>query len=461
MCVMMALVMVIEPVDAKRRRKRKKTKWKTITYRIKKGDTLQGIAKKHKVKSSRLKRWNRGLNPRTLRIGRKLRIVVPRSFRTRSASVARQAVIRKRGFVPGRLVTQKEAQVVNESPFALAKSVQSGEETPRAPKSERVDRREVETQSKDGKKIKVITHKVRKGENVGLVALKYAADYRDIMKINKLRELTVDEGTVLKVRVNVPPPKPKGPMPVSYRVRKGDSFARIAKKKGISIKQLKRWNRRVNPRRLRAGQTLRLYVAHRGSGHSQSVGSPNRGRLYNGVPMTTTPGIRVRSMGNAYGTIRVVNMLTAAGADLKARWPDAPHLVVGDISYQRGGRIKKHKSHQSGRDADVSFYHKGDVQLPDFRPMHEDNFDAAKNWHVFKTLIDTGEVKYIFIDYPLQKVLYDYAISIGYTKDDLQPLIQYPRGIQSSAGIIRHVRGHDDHWHIRFKCGPKSGRCRD
>ena len=107
----------------------------------------------------------------------------------------------------------------------------------------------------------------------------------------------------------------------------------------------------------------------------------------------------MRSVSHAYGTQRVVWMLKAAVADVQARWPTAPDLVVGDISYRRGGRIKRHKSHQSGRDADISFYYRGNVQLPNFEEMDEETFDAAKNWHLFKTLIDTGEVEYIFINY--------------------------------------------------------------
>ena len=453
MLLMLALTLIATPADAKRRKK--KRKWKTITYRIKKGDTLGKVAKRHKVKVSQLRRWNKGT--KTLRIGRKLKIVVPRSYRTHSASVARQSVIRRKGFVPGRLTTHKEATVVDEQPFAHLNASKPSKASG-APSAERSAR---PAELSASGKVKVVEHTVRKGENVGSIALKYNANYERIMEVNKLKTLTPVPGSKLQVVTDAPPPKPKGPMPVVYRVRKGDSFNRIAKKHRVSVKQLRKWNRKVNPRRLRPGKTLRLYVAHSGSGHPQSVGSPNRGRLYNGVGMDTTDGIRVRKTTHSYGTPLTVNLLGAAGADVKARWPETPHLVMGDISYRQGGRIKRHKSHQSGRDADVSFYHKGDVQLPDFRPMHEGNFDAAKNWHIFKTLIDTGYVQYIFIDYPLQKVLYDYARSIGYSEDDLAPLIQYPRPRKGSQGIIRHVRGHDDHFHIRFKCGPRAVRCRD
>jgi murein endopeptidase len=168
----------------------------------------------------------------------------------------------------------------------------------------------------------------------------------------------------------------------------------------------------------------------------------------------------VRHVSRAYGTERTIKMLEAAVADVAARWPDSSTLVVGDISYKRGGRMRPHKSHQSGRDADLSYYHKGNVPTADFLEMTEETFDAVKNWHLFKTLIDTEQVEYIFVDYKLQRSLYHYAKSIGYSDGELEPIIQYPRGRGARTGIIRHARGHDDHWHIRFTCGPKDKRCR-
>lgn len=523
--VVLGLVVGLEPAAAKRKKK-SSGGLKTITYTVKKGDTLDGIAKRHKTSVAKLKSWNKSADPKSLRIGQKLRIAVPRSFAVRgggSDSEKRMKVISRRGFVPGPTVTQRESDVVDEQPFkalevmtkpnklqqdpeGIAEQLEPGfepdpgfgPEPERAARHEDAESGEAEGDLHEGddheegditdgvaadaastdesdlgeepedhepvgsnkSKVKIVEHTVLKDENVGTIALRYEADYEDVLSFNELKTLTPEPGTKLKIRVNVPPPKPKTSLPVTHRVARGESLTEIANKYRVTLDQIKVWNKKVNPRKLRVGQLLNLHVAAK-SGRSQSVGTPNRGRLYNGVPMESTPGIRVRSVSNAYGTQRVVNLLKAAGADVKARWPETPHLVVGDISYRHGGRIKKHKSHQSGRDIDVSFYHRGDVQLPDFRPMHEDNFDAAKNWHIFKTLIDTGSVQYIFIDYTLQKPLYEYARAIGYTEAELANILQYPRGLQASHGIIRHVRGHDDHWHIRFKCDDTATRCRD
>ena len=91
--------------------------------------------------------------------------------------------------------------------------------------------------------------------------------------------------------------------------------------------------------------------------------------------------------------------------------------------------------------------------------MTAETFDARKNWHLFKTLIDSGKVQFIFVSHYLQKELYEYARSIGYTKKQLEPILQYPRSKHTPVGTIRHATGHDDHWHIRFTCGPHDKYC--
>ena len=46
---------------------------------------------------------------------------------------------------------------------------------------------------------------------------------------------------------------------ITYRVKKGDSLARIARKFQVSIKNLKEWNH-ISSNTLKQGKTLRVYV---------------------------------------------------------------------------------------------------------------------------------------------------------------------------------------------------------
>ncbi len=309
----------------------------------------------------------------------------------------------------------------------------------------------------------IVQHTVNEGETIGSIALRYKVGVTQLMGWNKLESIELEPQTTLIVKsAEVIKPKPvAATMTVSHTVRAGETFEAIAKKHRVTVKQIQNWNRRINPRRLQIGQRVSLHVPNvRTDGKSVSWGAANGGRLYNGVAMSSGPGVRVRSTARAFGTQRTVNLLEAAGADVKARWPDAPDLFIGSLSAQHGGRLRPHKSHQSGRDVDIAFYHRGNVAMDQFRNMTAETFDAVKNWHVYKTLIDADEIEYIFIDYRLQQVLHEYALSIGYTAEELEPILQYPHGANARSGLIRHARGHLNHAHIRFKCGPDDRNCR-
>ncbi len=310
---------------------------------------------------------------------------------------------------------------------------------------------------------KIVQHTVADGETLGSIALRYKVGITQLMGWNKLESIEIEPDMTLVVHsAEIVRPKPvSATMQVSHTVRAGETFEAIAKKYRVTVKQIQSWNRRVNPRRLQIGQRVNLHVpnVHR-DGKSVSWGAANGGRLYNGVAIESGPGVRVRTPSRSYGTQRTVNLLEAAGADVKARWPDSPDMFVGNLSAKHGGRIKPHKSHQSGRDVDIAFYHRGNVEMTEFRNMTAETFDAVKNWHVYKTLIDSGEIEYIFVDYKLQQPLYEYAISLGYTAEELEPILQYPHGPNVRTGLIRHARGHLNHAHIRFKCGPDDRNCR-
>lgn len=306
----------------------------------------------------------------------------------------------------------------------------------------------------------VVFHRLGANETLGTVAMEYEVNLLDLKSWNGLESVDqVGPDDELEVRLEDSTNGSTEPLPVVHIVRRGDTFEGIANQYGVTVSQVRRWNRGVDPRRLQIGQQISLHIPG-ANGQSVSWGRANRGRLYNGIAMEDSPGLRVRNVARSYGTQRVINLLQAAGADVQARWPDAPELVVGSLSLRRGGPMRPHRSHQSGRDADLTYYHRGNVELPDFEDMSPETLDAVKNWHFFKTLIDTGEVEYIFVDYSLQGVLYDYAKSIGYTEEELTELIQYPRGRRAREGIIRHARGHKNHFHIRFTCGEADQNCR-
>ena len=65
--------------------------------------------------------------------------------------------------------------------------------------------------------------------------------------------------------------------------------------------------------------------------------------------------------------------------------------------------------------------------------------------------LKTGQCRYIFLDYEVQKQLYEHAKKRGVPESRLDEYLQYPRGKRRNYGIIRHWRSHKGHIHVRFK----------
>jgi LysM repeat protein len=74
----------------------------------------------------------------------------------------------------------------------------------------------------------------------------------------KVDPSTIQPGQRLKLRAKVPPPKPKPLGPKSVVVRTGDSFGSIAAKTGKSITRLQRLNPKLKPTQLQPGDRVRL-----------------------------------------------------------------------------------------------------------------------------------------------------------------------------------------------------------
>ena len=93
---------------------------------------------------------------------------------------------------------------------------------------------------------KVIYHKIRRGESIGLIADKYNTSISNIRKWNKLRGNTIQAGKSLKIysNANVTVSKSNNTSNNAYyTVKSGDSLFSIARKfPGVSADDLKKWN---------------------------------------------------------------------------------------------------------------------------------------------------------------------------------------------------------------------------
>lgn len=77
------------------------------------------------------------------------------------------------------------------------------------------------------------THRVSRGENLSLIAKKYAIRVSDIKKANKMRGSRIFPGQKLEI---------PGSSIVTYRVRSGDNLSTIARRFGVSVDDIRRRN---------------------------------------------------------------------------------------------------------------------------------------------------------------------------------------------------------------------------
>lgn len=182
-----------------------------------------------------------------------------------------------------------------------------------------------------------------------------------------------------------------------------------------------------------------------------SVGAANNGWLIGGVPLDADARLQTRE-GRNFGTVETIEGIREAVERVHKRFPRHTHrLVVGDISRRSGGRLRPHRSHQSGRDADIGYFHKDKPAPRWFRKARASTIDLPRTWTFIEGLLADGKVEYLFIDYALQGLLYNYALKKRkMSKGKLSRLFAYPRGRRARVGIIRHSSGHRDHMHVRF-----------
>ncbi|MFT6397634.1 MAG: LysM repeat protein [Bradymonadia bacterium] len=287
-----------------------------------------------------------------------------------------------------------------------------------------------------------VRYTVAPGDTLLGIALDYDVSVSDIRRWNELSSDSIFVGQSLTIRT----PSGSGERArEDYTVRSGDTGLGIARRLNVSWTDLQRWNSRTNFDRLSVGQSLYYYVD--GGGDSRSSGAPNRGRLRSGRQLDSGNGFRVRSGERAWGNELTVVAIQNAISRVQARYIDVPDVVVHDLSYERGGSMTPHRSHQNGRDVDISYYRNDCDDECAWQELEPGEMNVELQWYLFRGWIDQGLVEYIFVERDLQPELYDYAQSRGATEEQLEEWFEMHDG---GGGYIRHEPGHDDHFHARF-----------
>jgi penicillin-insensitive murein endopeptidase len=180
---------------------------------------------------------------------------------------------------------------------------------------------------------------------------------------------------------------------------------------------------------------------------SLSIGSPGGAILLNPVAMPPGPHWVIAPTAESWGTAETITAIETAVDKVFEVFPDSPRIAIGDISASDGGRLKRHASHQGGRDVDLGFYARGGAS-PCFFAGTAANMDLPRNWTLIRALVTETDVEAIFLDTRVQRILYKYALSISEDKDWLDRVFRFSRGYKDA--IISHERGHRNHYHVRF-----------
>lgn len=175
----------------------------------------------------------------------------------------------------------------------------------------------------------------------------------------------------------------------------------------------------------------------------RSVGKPFGGRLLRGTRIPKegfdfftwdpvkrrTPNRWWRRYGCDFAIRKVVRVFAA----LRAEFPDAPRIGIGDVSRPRGGRFGRrygglgHASHQSGVDFDIYY-------------PRWDGLERAP-----KTVDD--------IDSELAQAMVDLFVAAGAKYAFVGP----HTGLAGPRKVVQKLVNHDDHVHVRFRV-PRSRR---
>jgi murein endopeptidase len=191
---------------------------------------------------------------------------------------------------------------------------------------------------------------------------------------------------------------------------------------------------------------------------SRSVSSPNNGRLMDGEPLPPGDKYAILYPHRTFGTYYTISELVRVMSAYGEQFPEADPIMIGDVSLRGGRKMEPHLSHTSGRDVDITYPRlRPAPSLTRFHPIPRRELDIPKTLWMLRAFIASGHVERVFIDRPIQRMLWEEAAAQGAPQEWLDAVFQYPT--RNERALIIASPGHDDHFHIRFRCQVTDLRC--
>ncbi len=417
------------------------------------GDTTLGICERYHVTLSQLQSWNRNLDPDRIRIGQRITIRQGGSSGSSSSSSSGSGTVYE--VAPGDTllgIAARHGVTLNQ-----LQSWNRNLDPDRIRIGQRITIRSGASASSGSEEpVNYTTYTVVSGDTLSGIAARQGVTMQELQEWNpRLDPDRIRLGQRIRIRSLRPT------RTIRYEVQPGDFLGRIASRHNVTVSEILSWNPGVDPDRIRIGHQLNIQQ----SGPevpSESIGAAYGGRLVNGEQLPEHPGYRVRRSRRAWGTNETITNLMAGYSYVKRRFPDAPEIAVHDLSFENGGPMSPHRSHQSGRDADIGYYHSMCTETEcEYRAINGDQINTELQWALFDYWIRNDLIEYIFVDYRIQEQMVEDLIESGVSAERLGRIFQFPSGNRIARGVIRHEPGHRTHFHVRFSCYDGDERCRE
>ena len=286
-------------------------KIRAVTYRVKRGDTLGGVAVRYKTSIAKLKQLNKKRSS-SIYVGEKLIVgnkVVPQQ--TKTATTAKKTIHKVRsGETLGQIAIDYGVPLKDILKWNNKKrtSVYVNEKLTIYPKN-------TKTKATSNVKYKNIKYTVRRGENLSYIAAKFGTTPSQLKKNNKKRSDKILVGEILNISVKVTKDlehssknRTANTKLIRYKVRRGDTLDGIAIKNKVSRSQMLSWNNKRNTR-IYVGESLKLYVSNKSRSKTTTPKSSKKAEY---VRSRSGTGIKTNKFKNVPLPIKLSQVLSAA-----------------------------------------------------------------------------------------------------------------------------------------------------